>query len=276
MSRRLVAYYPGSAFPALSVTGTRCELNCDHCRGKYLHSMRPVITPDQLFEAAHVIQGKGGKGFLLSGGCRPNGTIPLEGFLDAVRRIKDETKLEINIHTGALDPDMVSRLVSSGADVFSVDLTSDMFFDNSHRLLSGLSAVAALLNAGAARVVPHLCIGYPGVDPKAELYVLERASSLNIAAFVTLLFTPTSGTPLADAPPPDVERVIAFMSMAKKRLSCPLILGCMRPRGRWEFEARCVSEGVDAVATPSSQTLRWAAERGYKVEIQERCCALFR
>jgi len=276
MSRRLIACYPGSDFPALSVTGTRCELNCDHCRGKYLRSMRAVTTPDQLFAAARAIQKKGGKGFLLSGGCRPDWTIPLEGFLDTIRRIKDEMDLEINVHTGALDPERASQLVDSGADVFSVDLTSDILPGNSRHLLPGFLAVTHLLNAGAARVVPHLCIGYPGIDFNTELGVLERISSLNIAAFVVLLFIPTSGTPLANAPSPADKRVIAFMSQARKCLSCSLILGCMRPRGRWELEVRCIQEGIDAIAIPSRRALRWAAECGYAVEVQERCCALYR
>ena len=35
-------------YPAISITGESCELNCGHCSGKLLKSMIPASTPEAL------------------------------------------------------------------------------------------------------------------------------------------------------------------------------------------------------------------------------------
>src|SRR5271157_4359798 len=38
-----------SNFSSISVTGTRCALNCRHCGGKVLETMHSAIAPEDLF-----------------------------------------------------------------------------------------------------------------------------------------------------------------------------------------------------------------------------------
>ena len=62
-------YYPGRKFPSFSTTGNFCNLNCPHCRGKYLQGMEETKTAEILYEKAIELESRGGNGFLLSGGC---------------------------------------------------------------------------------------------------------------------------------------------------------------------------------------------------------------
>ena len=66
-------YRPGKGFPTFSVTGSRCSLCCDHCAGRYLKGMNAVASPDELLVEAEKLKRRGGKGFLLSGGCDEDG-----------------------------------------------------------------------------------------------------------------------------------------------------------------------------------------------------------
>ena len=43
-------------FPAVSVTGKFCELQCKHCRGTLLRSMVEVRSPEELYELCRTIK----------------------------------------------------------------------------------------------------------------------------------------------------------------------------------------------------------------------------
>jgi lipoyl synthase len=275
MSRWAVAFYPGKMFPSLSITGSNCELQCAHCRGRYLESMIPATSPGELMRLARQLVAKGANGFLLSGGCLRDGTMPFDDFLGALETIKRELPLEINMHTGLLDRRRAGLLASTGVDVFSLDLTPDVWGTEAFGRGAYGKSITNLLDTGVSRVVPHLCLGIPDVVPERECEALEFISQLGISALVVLVFIPTKGTPLEGRRSPAAERVLDFIRRAKERLDCPVLIGCMRPRGVWEMEALCLQAGVDALAVPSRKTLDWARENGYRVEIRQKCCALY-
>ena len=79
-------YYCSSptAFPSISVTGSFCALKCKHCNGKVLDTMLPAITPKELFNLCVELKSKGAVGCLISGGCLPNGSVPLHKFIGAM------------------------------------------------------------------------------------------------------------------------------------------------------------------------------------------------
>ncbi len=62
--------------------------------------MVPVRTPEALLRTAHEIEDGGAVGFLLSGGCDPQGRILLGPFVEAISEIKRSTHLKVNLHTG--------------------------------------------------------------------------------------------------------------------------------------------------------------------------------
>jgi len=278
MPSALTFFRPGSTFPAVSVTGKRCDLQCDHCRGHYLQGMHAIHTLDELLSFALDLEGRGGEGFLISGGCDERGKIPLSPFIGAISRIKGRTKLLINAHTGLLDEEEARSLVGASIDCFSLDVLQD---DETIRNVLHLPAsgrdyegtVEALFTAGARTVVPHICIGLS--SETGEMRSIEMLSRYPISALIMLVFVPTRGTPLQDKPPSDDERVIGAVRRAADSLSCPIILGCMRPRGRSDLEIKSIEEGISGIALPSRQTVEWAIQNGYEIEERKRCCALY-
>ena len=77
-----------SAFPSISVTGSSCALKCKHCDGKVLNTMFPALTPKELFDLCVKLKNRGAIGCLISGGCLPDGSVPLKRFVDAIAKIK--------------------------------------------------------------------------------------------------------------------------------------------------------------------------------------------
>jgi hypothetical protein len=242
--------------------------------------MMVVDGPGELLELAHRLEDDGANGFLLSGGCLPDGRIPLHPFLDTLREIKESTSLKVNLHTDLLDAKMSRRLVETGADCFSVDLVHDMeVIEGTMHLTRGPmdfeATISHLLEKGARRVVPHICVGLPGSSIKGERASIDFLVGRGIHALVVLGFLPTPGTPFSGSPSPSMEWIIDFIHHAVDRLDRPVLLGCMRSRRDRQLEIEAIRSGVEAVANPSHQTIGWARDHGLEVELEESCCALY-
>src|SRR5512136_1599896 len=95
--------FHGDRFPTISVTGRTCRLKCKHCGGRVLSTMHSAKTPEQLFALAESLKTSGALGCLVSGGCLPDGSVPLEKFLDVFAKIKRDLGLTLFIHTGVID-----------------------------------------------------------------------------------------------------------------------------------------------------------------------------
>ncbi|MBM4237596.1 MAG: radical SAM protein, partial [Euryarchaeota archaeon] len=169
MKRKVIAFFPGKDFPSISVTGGRCDLQCDHCRGRHLRGMIPVSSPGDLLDLARGLEARGGAGFLLSGGCGPDGRIPLEDYHEVIGKIKRETDLAVNVHTGLLDRGSAASLVRSAPDCLSVDIVQDerVISDVLHLRSSPRAyeeTLDALFGSGARVIVPHICVGLSGKE----------------------------------------------------------------------------------------------------------------
>jgi len=273
-------FTPGGHFPPISITGDRCQLMCDHCRGRYLRGMTPAPEPGTLRRIATRLEREGATGLLISGGSQEDGSIPLDPFIDTIRWIKESTSLRVNLHTGLLDRDQAGALVDAGVDAFSVDLVQgeEVLSDLMHLKVPKrryADTLSLLLESGARRVVPHICVDLPGSRTEHELDALGLISRLDVTALVVLAFVSTPGTPFAGRPSSS-ERLISFVREAVDRLEVPVVLGCMRPRGRPEVDVRCVEEGAAALAVPSARTVAMLRDQGYRVRRHHWCCALYR
>ncbi|MGD0056587.1 MAG: hypothetical protein ABSB83_01875 [Methanomassiliicoccales archaeon] len=242
--------------------------------------MTPVDSPPVLLKLAQDLRVKGAKGFLLSGGCDRGGKLPIGPYLDTLARIKKETGLIVNVHTGLLDLEGAGALVGASPDCCSVDIVQEeRVIREIVHLGVGRSAyretLSSLISSGAKRVVPHICVGLSETSA-GERSALRMIEKFDISALVVLVLLPTKGTPMEDHPAVDDDRVVGLVEEAVTRLKCPVLLGCMRPRGNWELEAKCVDEGIAGIAVPSRRTLSWAADCGFDIEVREICCALYR
>src|SRR5512137_985373 len=89
-----------NSFPAFSITGGACGLDCDHCQAKILEPMLAATSPDMLDRKVRdLIERQNLQGFLLSGGSNRRNEIRYERFYPVVEKLKREfPHLKIAIH----------------------------------------------------------------------------------------------------------------------------------------------------------------------------------
>ncbi len=275
---RLKTYYPLPKFPPISLSGAACNLHCSHCDATYLGGMLPADTPDALVERCRALRQNGAIGALLSGGSDTDGALlNLAAMTDAIRQARQETGLIFNLHPGLIDAATAQRLAGA-VDFASLDIPSD---DVIQRVL-GLDATTTdyiadyhTLRAAGIDVVPHVTV-YQG-DEAGLLRPIASSGDMP-RVVVIIVFSPTRGTPMADAPAPGPESVANVVAEVKALFpEAEIALGCMRPRTRALREAielAALRAGVARMELPSQKTLRYACDAGYEIAVFDACCAL--
>ena len=275
-------YYCSSQtqFPTISVTGTSCSLNCKHCGGKVLKTMRPALTPEGLFTLATKLKKKGALGCLVSGGCLPDGSIPLGPFLPAIKKIKRELGLTLFVHTGIIDSETACALKNAGVDAALIDIigsneTIKKIYNLNMTIADYYSSLNALHESGL-NFIPHLIVGLDDGKLKGELNALKLIATARPSAIVVIAFVPIHGTPMAKVIPPQPTDIAKVMTVARVMFPRkPLVLGCMRPKGqhRAETDILALKAKVDAIAFPSKEAIGYAKKQGYKFSFSSYCCA---
>jgi uncharacterized radical SAM superfamily protein len=276
------SYYCSSptCFPIVSVTGTACALNCRHCGGKVLQTMHPANTPEKLFELGAELKQNGALGCLVSGGCLPDGSVPLKQFIPAIEKIKRKLGLMVFVHTGIIDAATATALKTAGVDAALIDIVGA---DETIRKVYNLNvttkdyanSLKALHEAGL-NFVPHVIVGLHYGKLKGELNALKIIASVKPSAIVLIAFMPIHGTAMAKVKPPqpaDIAKITATARLIFPRT--PLALGCVRPKGkhRAETDILALKAGVDAIAFPSEEAVKYAEKQGYKLSFSSYCCA---
>ncbi len=280
MHRTIDCFYPGSSFPAISVTGRSCSLNCKHCSRKYLEGMVPATTPEELIEVAEALAERGAKGFLLSGGSDKSGKVRMADFAKAIEEIKSTTDLKVNAHIGLTPLDEVQQLVRCGIDSFSVDVYGS---EETIREVLGLDArpedyfrvIEGLESSGASVVAPHLCIGIHGGQLKGENAAIERLKKVKPGVLILISLIPTKDTEYRSVPPPNKEMVLSVIRKARVDLpDTKLLLGCMRSKLDRSSEFAFVEAGLDGIVLPASSTVERLKRCGHTIRKRAVCCSL--
>ncbi len=269
-----------SAFPSISVTGSSCSLKCKHCGGKVLNTMASALTPEQLIETCTEIKKKGGIGCLISGGCSPDGSVPLDRFVDAIEEIKRKLDLTVVVHTGVIDLPMAKMLKEAGVDAALIDIIgSDETISEIYQLnvkVEDYEKSLAALNRSGIASVPHVLVGLHYGQLKGEFQALNMIAKYAPSAVIIIAFMPIHGTLMQKVTPPaplDIARVLlaARFSMPKT----PLVLGCMRPKGqhRIETDKLAVEAGVNAIAFPDAHAIEAAEKLGLETVFSSLCCS---
>ena len=107
--------------------------------------------------------------------------------------------------------------------------------------------------------------GYNDLALSADL-----VASKGLKDVVLLSMMPTEGTIVEESVITEDAVMDAVEILQEKGLN--VILGCMRDRSLRGLEERCIQAGVLRIANPSSETLRWAEENGYRIEKKRMCC----
>ena len=268
-------------FPAISVTGGKCGLNCEHCGGKILESMIPARTPESLLEMCVKIKKEGGKGCLISGGSLRDGSVPLMGFVPTIKRVKRELGLDVVVHTGIVYPELAEALAAADIDAAMIDvLGSNETIRNVYHLNLSVEAFnrsLSLLEEHGISSVPHVVVGIHYGKLKGEVRALEMISKYKPKAAIIVALMPLDQTPMehvAPSPPSDITKVILAARFMMPKT--PLMLGCARPGGehRAKTDVLAIKAGVSGIAYPSEEGYSFAKDAGLNVRFSEECCAL--
>lgn len=278
-----VSYFQSTPtdFPAISVTGTFCSLKCKHCEGKVLETMMPATSPGELINVCRDLKEQGCRGCLISGGCAPNRSLPIERFFEAISYIKRELKLTIVMHTGLVDSLRAKMLKRAGVDVVVVDVIGS---DKILREVYGLdvkvkdyeNSLKNLCNSGI-KVVPHVTVGLYYGRLEGETRSLKIISTHNPRAVVITALMPLAGTPMENVKPPTPEEIAKVLVTARFMMPrVPIVLGCARPSGehRVKTDILALKVGVNAIAFPTEEAIRFAESMGLSFLFSPTCCSL--
>lgn len=286
---RLTAYVPGmfvvdgkrGKYRAVSITGDRCDLDCDHCKGTLLRTMAHAPDPERLLRFGLDAWARGDKGMLVTGGCDAAGHLPWTEFLPVIGRLKAQTGLTITVHAGQVDASTARSLKDAGVDQALVDVIGDDgTARETYHLADGVTAtrrtLAALAEVGL-EIVPHIIYGIHHGEERGERAALEMLKDLPLNKYAIVVLMPTKGTPMAEVTPPAPEAVARFIAQARLDLPhCEASLGCARPRGqhRRQLDVLAVRAGVNSIAIPADEALREAERLGLETVFMETCCSL--
>jgi len=267
-------------FPSISVTGHECALRCQHCRGRLLETMIPVKSPSDLVEVFQELRRRNAEGCLVSGGCRFDGTVPLEPFISAIAEAKRGFGLKVVVHTGIVNGDTADRLARAGIDSALIDVIGS---DETIKEVYGLNrsvedydASLSTLEREGIPVVPHVLVGLHYGRLKGEFEALRMISRHKPSAVIIIGFTPFRGTPMQHCPPASSWDIASVIAEARRLMPhIPLALGCARPKGkvREEIDRLAIQAGVNAIAYPDPKAIAMAENLGLEYSFSGLCCS---
>ncbi len=267
-------------YPAISLTGSRCELQCEHCKGRLLTPMIHVTEPDDLLEKAIYLEKRGAHGLLLSGGSDREGRLPWPKYADAIRKMAEATGLFLSAHVGFPDLETCRQLKTSGVRQALLDVMGDEETASEVYHLRGLQTIRDALESisqSGLQLAPHIVAGLHYGRMKGEEEALQMVSRYNPAVLVVVVLTALKGTPMAGITPPSPLEVARFIAKARLLMPhLPISLGCERPRNKegTELEKLALRAGITRMAVWSEEALEEASRLGLSPRFQPTCCSV--
>lgn len=271
-----------SAWPAVSITGPDCKLQCDHCKAKILEPMIPAPTPDELWRVANQQIERGARGMLLSGGSNHRNEVEYDPFYPVIRRLKDAfPTFRIALHTALVERDAAQRMADSGIDAAMMDVigAQETITQVYHlkRSVEDFERTLENLVATPLKVVPHIVLGLHYGKLLGERRALEMVRRHRPAALVLVVVMPFYAPAHRPFSVPASAEIGRFFLDARRTLpDIPVLLGCARPAGRTkaEIDAYAVMAGLDGIAHPADGMVELASRLGRKVRVAASCCSM--
>lgn len=272
-----------NSFPAFSVTGGACALDCDHCQAKILEPMIPALQPADLDRKVRdLVLLQNLQGFLLSGGSNRRNEIAYERYWPVVETLKrDFPHLKIAVHSALLDGRRARLMESAGVDVAMMDVigSADTIREVYHldRPVADFEATLAALCSTKMEVVPHIVIGLHYGHVRGEAAALDIVARHKVAALVLVVVMPfyaPAAKPFATVPTEEVGQV--FLAARRRLRDVPVQLGCARPAGRHKLvtDAYAVMAGFEGIAFPADGIVALANAIGRPTAQEHACCSL--
>ena len=278
--KEITFYYTGDSFPAISVTGRSCALNCKHCNRRMLENLYSAKSNEELLKLAKNFSKKNARGLLLTGGCDGEARVPIYRFYEAIKRIKKETNLIVLAHTGIIDYDTAKLLKEAGLDGVSLDIVASEEVTES---IYGIKipkekyreSLLALKKAGIKVISPHVCVGLYYGKLSHELDSLDLISCIAPTEIIIIALMPLKGTPMENVKVKP-NSVVKIIEEARKRFpKTRIILGCAHSVGedRALIEELVINK-VNGIAMPTPRVEKLAERLNFKIYRQGTCCAL--
>lgn len=271
------------AFIAMSLTGSKCALMCDHCKSKVLHSMRRIPLGKDLYHMAEDLFKAGTRSILISGGCDADGRVPHLKYIDQVARIKSELPLRVMVHSGLVDEELAQALKEAGVDGAMIDIiganeTIQKVYHLKRRNVEDYERSLELLVRYGLSVIPHIVIGLHYGKILGEYRALEMIRRYQISALILVILVPILSTPMFAATPPSLEEIGDLFYRARLAFpKTPIHLGCARPMGEvmQQTDTLAVDLGLNGIAYPASGIVAHARQQGLVPEFHETCCSIY-
>lgn len=271
-----------SAWPAVSITGSECRLQCDHCKAKVLEPMVAAKSPDELWRRVNELIASGARGMLLTGGSNLRNEVEYGPFYPTMRRIKDGfPDFKIALHTALVNADTALAMEQAGVDVAMMDVigAQDTITQVYHlkRPVEDFEATLEVLVATRMKVVPHIVLGLHYGRLLGEWSALEIVRRHLPDALVLVVVMPFYAPRHRPFAVPDSHEVGRFFMDARRALpDIPLLLGCARPPGlaKVRIDAYAVTAGLDGIAHPAEGVVELAARLGRGVRVIPSCCSI--
>lgn len=284
--KEITFYLPGmflldgvtGLYPAVSITGGDCALQCDHCKGVILKTMVQTPDPDTLVEKCRKLAEQGALGVLLSGGCDDKGELPWKEFLQAVTRVKRETGLIVSVHSGFISEADAKALKDAGVDQALIDVIgTDDVFKRIYHAPYGVDVIRkslAALNAAGLPIIPHIVCGLDYGTMGHEYDAVDMLSDYDIEQLVVVSLMGLKNTPMHKTVTPAPEEVADLLAEARFALpETRISLGCARKRGGHHLEELAIDAGVNRMALPGDEAVARAEHYGLKISYQRTCCS---
>lgn len=271
-----------SAWPAISITGGDCKLQCDHCKAKILEPMIATRTPEELWRVVNEQINGGAQGMLLTGGSNHRNEVEYDDYYSTIRKIKDTfPEFKIAMHTALVDMDIARRMEDSGIDAAMMDVigSQDTITQVYHlrRTVDDFEKTLEYLVSTKLKVVPHIVLGLHYGHLLGEwnaLEIIQRHKPQAVVLVVVMPFYAPENRPFVT---PDSREVGRFFMDARAALpDVPLLLGCARPPGRVkvEIDSYAVMAGLNGLAHPSDGMVELAVRLERDVRVTPACCSI--
>src|SRR5690606_26595439 len=271
-----------NSFPAFSVTGSACALDCDHCQAKILEPMIPATTPEMLDRKVRdLILLQDLQGFLLSGGSNRRNEIKYERYYPVIEKLKrDFPYLKIAIHSALLDERRAKLMESAGVDTAMMDVIgAEETIRQVYHLDRPVEDFEATLSARCStsmEVVPHIVIGLHYGRILGEARALDICARHGIHSLVLVVIMPFYARPGTFATPETADVGRIFLEARRRLQTKPVNLGCARPPGMHKrvTDAYAVMAGLDGIAFPADGAVAVAEAIGRPYEQAHACCSI--
>lgn len=243
--------------------------------------MLPVSSPNALFRLAQTLKEKGSLGFLLSGGCLSDGSVPFGRFLETIGKVKRELGLTVLVHTGLIGIETALKMKQSGVDGALIDVigsnrTIKDIYNLKGTTVEDYDRSLDALHRSGIPVIPHVLLGLHYGRVSGEYQALDMISKYSPSALVVIALRPLQGTSMSTFSPPSPKEIAKFVAVARLTLEqTPIVLGCVRPLGKHKSETDrlAIMAGANGVVFPSSEAIETAKTLGLEPSFSGYCCA---